>query len=129
MDRKVIEQRLADYLESYRQEDKQAWLSLFSDNVVFEDPVGKPEIVGIQAMSDFWDKGHNGMLTLEPTPAKRMIVCGNEAILVFTMKVRMQDGSGFNIHPVDHFVFDESGKVSRLRAFWDEPGVEAVQAG
>lgn len=126
MDKTQIDDIMQRFLACYLEEDKQAWLALFSEDAVFEDPVGKPPMVGKQAMSAFWDQGHNGLLSFQPQEPKRKMYCGNEALMVFTMQVRMADNSGFNIHAINNFVFDDNGKICHLRVFWDEGAMEMV---
>jgi steroid delta-isomerase len=109
---------LNTYIESYRAKDKATWLTLFADNIYFADPVGKPAMEGLDAMSAFWEQAHNSGMTLMPE-LERIVVCGTEAILQFTMEVRDANGGGFDLKVVDNFEFDPAGKVVRLRAFWD----------
>ncbi len=110
---------LTTYIETYRAKDKAAWLELFADNIYFADPVGKPPMIGKDAMSAFWEQAHNSGMTLMPE-LERIVVCGTEAILQFIMQVRDANGGGFDLKVVDNFEFDEAGKVVRLRAFWDK---------
>lgn len=128
MERAAVESLFERFMASYREDDKLAWLSLFTEDAVFEDPVGKPPMSGREAMSAFWDQGHNGLLRFNPLPPKRLMCCGNEALVVFTMEVRMADNSGFNIHAINNFVFDDVGKITHLRVFWDEAAMEVVPA-
>lgn len=116
--REHITNTINTYIETYRNNDKDTWLALFSDNIYFADPVGKPPMIGKEAMSAFWDQAHNSGMTLMPQ-FERMAVCGTEAILQFTMEVRDANGGGFDLKVIDNFEFDEDGKVNRLRAFWD----------
>lgn len=124
--REHIIETLNTYIETYRAKDKEKWLSLFADNIYFADPVGKPPMIGKEAMSAFWDQAHNSGMSLTPQTPERMVRCGMEAIMLFTMEVRDANGNGFDLKVVDNFEFDENGKVARLRAFWDKGSMSPV---
>ena len=36
--------------------DRESWIKLFSPKMVFEDPVGTPEKVGVDAVYKSWDR-------------------------------------------------------------------------
>lgn len=98
--------------------DKEAWLSLWADDAVLEDPVGVDTYRGLETLrTEFW-----GLIeALSPMKLwldRDVIVCGNEAIAIL-YGVVSQNGKLTKVGPiVDHFVFNEAGKVSSMRAFW-----------
>ena len=62
-------------------------------------------VLGATAVSKLW---------LE----RDVIVCGNEAIAIL-QGVVTREGAMQHVGPlVDHFTFDDSGKISMMRAFW-----------
>ena len=98
--------------------DKEGWLALWSDDSVLEDPVGVDIYRGKDSLATtFWG------LVEQLRPMKLwldrdVIVCGNEAIgILFGVVTR--DGQLTKVGPiVDHFMFDEAGKIASMRAFW-----------
>jgi hypothetical protein len=58
-------------------------------------------------------------MTLRPE-TERVIVCGDEAMLIFRMSVRGADGGGMDLYVAEHFEFDDAGRIVRARAFWDD---------
>lgn len=99
--------------------DKEGWLALWSDDTVLEDPVGVDIYRGKDALrTTFWG------LIEELSPMKlwldrEVIVCGDEAIgILFGVVTR--EGKLTKVGPiVDHFTFNDSGKITSMRAFWN----------
>ena len=98
--------------------DKDGWLELWDDNAVLEDPVGVDTYRGKETLATtFW------LLVEQLTPMKLwlerdVIVCGSEAIATLNGVVSKQ-GKLSRVGPiVDHFTFNEAGKIISMRAFW-----------
>ena len=98
--------------------DKEAWVNIFAESIVIEDPVGSGNVHrGIAAVSgDFWDRAQQHWPKVQLTQAP--IVSGNEAIAILKAEIG-PDGARQSFAPiVAHFVFDDNGKVESLRAFF-----------
>jgi steroid delta-isomerase len=98
--------------------DKEAWLALWADDTTLEDPVGVDTYHGLDGLrTTFWkliDKLTPMKLWLE----RDVIVCGNEAIAILHGVVT-SEGKLQKVGPiVDHFTFNEGGKIKSMRAFW-----------
>jgi steroid delta-isomerase len=110
------------YVESYRHNDKQACLDLFAAGVRWHDPVGEPPHVGHAGVSAFWDQARTLADAIELVPSD-VIVCANEAVMVFEIHVTIgaPDGSTSTMvmDAVDVFVLDDDGLIEELRAYWD----------
>ena len=99
--------------------DKDLWLSIWAEDAVLEDPVGRDIFRGRKELgTKFW----NSIESLSPMKLwleRDTIVCGNEAIAflngVVTLNGKLH-GVGPNL--TDHFVFNEDGKINSMRAFW-----------
>ena len=128
MDQKTARATAQAYLDAYANGDREGLLSLFTEDACFTDPVGSPPMRGKQAIAEFWDKARKGGTTFQPE-LRRVIVCGNEAILLFTMKVRGAEGGGLDLELADHFVLAEDGRIQEARAFWDPACMQPVAAG
>lgn len=99
-------------------QDKEGWLSLWSDETVLEDPVGVDIYRGRDTLATtFWG------LIEQLSPMKLwldrdVIVCGHEAIAILSGVVS-KEGRLTRVGPiVDHFAFDQDGKIASMRAFW-----------
>jgi len=116
---------MQSYIKAYRDNDKDYFLTLWESEAVFEDPVGAEPMVGINAISEFWDFGHTGFSIVPKDES--FLVCGEEGILQAIMQVRnKEDGSGMDIKIIDHFQVSDTNKIIHLRAFWDESSITHV---
>ena len=113
------------YFEAWKTNDKDLFLSVFSDDAIWEDPIGSPPHSGKAQIGEFWDQAHsdpNG--TLNPK-INRSVFIGNEAMVSFTMEVRGQSG-GMNLEVTDFFKVNSDGKIILARAFWDASCITPV---
>ena len=51
-----------------------------------------------------------------------VIVCGNEAIAIMRCRTGPADNRRESGRIVDQFVFDDHGRITNLRAFYEIPG-------
>ncbi len=105
------------YVAAYQANDKGAFLDAFADDGVVIDPVGTPPHAGREARGTFWDTVHQlaERLTFD---VKDVVVCGNEAAMVFRIHAGMAD-AGLVMDAVDIFEVDDDGKIASMRAYWD----------
>jgi steroid delta-isomerase len=106
------------YVDTYRRNDKQACLDLFAPDAVWHDPVGEPPHVGHEGIGAFWDQARAlaESILLEP---KDVIVCANQAAMVFEIHANLAGGSGMVIDAVEIFVLDDDARIAGLSAYWD----------
>jgi ketosteroid isomerase-like protein len=104
--------------------DKEAWLAVFADDAVVEDPIGPsafdPEGKGhrgLDAISAFWD------LAIAPTDKiefdfRDTYQCGNEEANVGRILITTGD---YQITAAGVFTYkaDDDGKMLALRAYWE----------
>ena len=117
-DRDTMIAAVKTHIRGESEGDKAAWVQIFADDVVIEDPVGSGAIYrGIETVSTtFWDQAQRAGAKLELL--EDVIVCGNEAMAILKAEVGPPDGRRTLSPIVDHFTFDEQGKVTRMRAFF-----------
>jgi steroid delta-isomerase len=105
------------YVDSYRQNSRDAMLGTFAPDAVWHDPVGQPPHEGHEGIGAFWDTVHTMADRIELVPSD-VIVCGPEAAMVFTIQAHTRDG-GMAFDAVETFLVDDDGKISLLKAYWD----------
>lgn len=113
-------------MEAVEAGDKSAWLALFSDDAVVEDPIG------ISPMDPIGD-GHRGRAAIEafydsvvgPNESVRFSIershaAGNECANVGTISTTLPDGGGV-VHTdlVITYRVNDNGLVTSLRAYWE----------
>lgn len=99
--------------------DRESWIKLFSPKMVFEDPVGTPEKVGVDAVHKSWDRSFKPgrRWTLHP---EHTVAAGNEAAVVMRNEGDL-NGQKVTIRSIEIFTVDESGLLVRIRSFFDQP--------
>lgn len=104
--------------------DRGAWLALFAEDAVVEDPIGESPLDptgeghrGPDAIAAFYDNviGPNEVsFRIEQSWA-----AGREVANVGTITTKMADGTVVHTDGVFTYIVDEAGKVTNLRAFWE----------
>src|SRR5512136_556426 len=79
------------YVAASNANDKAAVLELFAPDAVWFDPVGQPPHSGREAIAAFYDQARSMADRIEMKPTD-VIVCGNEAAMVFEIHVTLGDG-------------------------------------
>ncbi len=104
--------------------NKQAWLEVFADDAIIEDPIGPspfdPEGNGHRgrdAISAFWDKAIAATDNIEFrfTDSFR---CGNEEANVGNIVITM-GGHQITTDGVFTYRVDDDGRLVALRAYWE----------
>jgi steroid Delta-isomerase len=88
---------------------------LYADDATVEDPVGTDVRRGREAILEFY----GGLEGLEAhTTLHQVKIAAGEAVFSFELVTKVGDKS-YTVAPIDHMVFDEDGKITAMRAFWD----------
>ena len=113
---------LERYVDLFNAGDSAGWSELFAKDARQEDPVGSPVNEGREAIRAFYDNVRSigpARITVERPP----VIVGNEAILCFSVVTDLGEQKATVPFIVDHFVFDEQGAITSLRAFYDAGSV------
>ena len=112
--------------------DRAAWLELFADDAVVEDPIGPsafdPEGSGhrgIEAIAAFYDNviAANESITFT---INQSFLCGDEAANVGVIRIAFAGGSAVEVDGVYIYRRSPEGKIASLRAFWEPDAVRPV---
>ena len=106
-----------EYVAASNAGDREAVLALFAPDAVWYDPVGQPPHIGVERISAFYDQTRTMADRIEMKPSD-VIVCGNEAAMVFEIHVTLGDG-GMVMDAVETFEVNDDGKISGMKAYWD----------
>ena len=80
-----------------------------------EDPVGTEVRRGREAILEFY----GGLEGLEASTTLHQVkIAAGEAVFSFELVTKVGDKS-YTVAPIDHMVFDEDGRITAMRAFWD----------
>ena len=116
IDHRHAETVLHAYFRAETAHDKPAWMALFAPEIVFEDPVGARAFNGLEGLERFWAGIADKQIRASTTAP--VIVCGNEAVAIVRCEIGPEEAP-FVVEPiVNNLVFDEHGKIIRMRAFY-----------
>jgi steroid delta-isomerase len=107
------------YLASLRHKDPVARGRLFAETAVFEDPVGGKALRGKAELEAFWRSFDGSPMQLDPT-LDRIVLCGNEALMIFRLRMSLPGMGTAEMQIYETLVFDADGKIAQGRAYWDE---------
>jgi len=117
-DRETIIAAITPHCEALTAHDKAAWLEIWADDVVLEDPAGVDFYRGKDALAtDFWAL-IEALTPMRMTLMEDIIVCGREAVAIFAADLTFEGAPRRTAPIVDHFTFNDAGKITSMRAFW-----------
>ncbi len=113
--------------------DRDAWVALFSDDAVVEDPVGPsmfdPEGTGHcgrEAIAAFYDNviGINESIRFT---IRQSFLCGDEVANVGTIRITFAGGGAIDVDGVYCYRAAPDGRLAGLRAFWEADQIRTVE--
>lgn len=90
-------------------------MELFDQEATAEDPVGGELVQGIEALRNFYGAAAP-MLQVELSGP--ICVAGNQCAFPLLAQLTMGDNVSY-LDATDIFVFNEAGKITSMRAFWN----------
>jgi steroid Delta-isomerase len=118
-------QAILDHVRHWNAMDKDAWLALFAEDVVYEDPPGTVSSQGKQVISEHgWDGAFTEQKRWILEPVK-IIECGREA-QVYMRNHGSVAGVPVCVESIELYRVDDAGLVDSVRAFWEPPTDPAV---
>ncbi len=103
--------------------DKEAWMALMADSVLFEDPIGvgptNPTGEGIRgkaAVSAFFDKNiAPNTLRIE---THESFAAGSESAHVMTLRTSFPNGTTMIVRGIFTYTVNDEGLLTNLRGYW-----------
>lgn len=118
---------VASFYAALRSNDVEAWLTNFAADAIAHDPVGAPPHSGHSGLRAFL----SGVLTQFETfglTEDEVFLAPQGAAVKWTGRGRGRNGRPVEFHGIDVFEFDQEGKISSLKAYWDAAPVMATLA-
>jgi len=114
--------------------DREAWLAMFTDDAVVQDPIG-PSVFdpegkghrGREAIARFYDTviAPNDAISFE---VERSYLCGDEVADVGVIRTTLPGGTHMAVvRGVYTYRTDGRGKLNALRAYWEFDATELVE--
>lgn len=111
------------YVAALNASDLDGIVALYAEDATVEDPVGSTPQRGIEAIRAFYANALK--LPLQVSLQGEVRAAVNEAAFAFTVSFEYQ-GRKTTIAPIDHFRFNEAGKVLSMRALFGEKNIHAA---
>jgi steroid Delta-isomerase len=116
--------------------DKAAWLSLMTDDVVIEDPIGpaytNPDGTGVRgkdAVSSFWDNSI-GLATITITCEETFPSSSPDEIAhILNLRFAFDNGSASAVRGVFTYKVNDAGLLTNLRGYWNMGMMKPVTDG
>lgn len=114
-----LEHAIRTFLASYAAKDVATRIALFADEIEFEDPVGAEPVRGRANLEEFFKAtiGNGWDIAME---AEKIIKSGNEGLSFTRARWGVTGTEPAKLTLVQNFVFDQAGKITKLRIFFDE---------
>jgi steroid delta-isomerase len=106
------------YLDRHSAGDVEGIMELFAADAVAWDPVDADPHVGADAVRGFFTSTHEMVDRLTLTLAGPIRCAGRWAAFPMTVHSEM-GGSTVDIDVIDVMTFDEDGRISEMKAYWD----------
>jgi len=112
--------------------DKEAWLALFADDAVVEDPIGPSAFDpegrghrGREAIGAFYDNviATNDSIRFE---IEHSFLCGDEVANVGVIRITFPGGTAVEVDGVYTYKRSADDKLVALRAYWEADGIRTV---
>jgi len=112
--------------------DRQAWLALFADDGVVEDPIGPSAFDpegrghrGLEAIAAFYDTviAANESITFD---IRQSFLCGEEAANVGVIRIAFPGGTAVEVDGIYIYRRSPDDKIASLRAFWESDAIRTV---
>ena len=106
------------YCAAFTNGDRAAYVGLFADGAWIEDPVGTPRLEGHDGIGGFFDHSSGLADSIELRLTGPVRVAAGEC--AFPMQIRPTIAGTTYVMPcIDVMTFDDDGKITTMRAFWD----------
>jgi ketosteroid isomerase-like protein len=112
-------------LEAVKAGDRQAWLDLYDDDGLIQDPVGKSHFDptgeghrGKEAIGRFWNAFMEGQKAFD-YEIHTSALCESEVAVYATLHITLKNDQTFSVDVLNVYKQADSGKIASLRSFWE----------
>ena len=106
------------YCAAFSTGDRAGYVGLFAHDAWIEDPIGSPRLTGLEAIGGFFDQSSSLAESIELRRTGPVRAAVGEG--AFPMQARPNiGGTTFVVDIIDVMTFDDAGKITTMRAYWD----------
>jgi len=113
--------------------DRTAWLALFAEDAVVQDPVGPSAFdpegnghQGLEAIAAFYDNVIGANESIRFT-IHQSFLCGDEVANVGVIRIGFAGGGAVEVDGVYCYRRGPDGKLASLRAYWEAEQIRSVE--
>lgn len=128
MSREQIKETVSSYFAAIRNMDAEAFVAVFAPDATSQDPVGAPPVSGTDGLRKFFAGIESTFSQLIMTETA-VYINQNEAAVHWQAEGTGQNGKTTHFTGIDIFTFNDEGKISNLRAYWDPRAMMAQLKG
>lgn len=128
MDKHSVERCVAEYFAALSARDETAWVASFARNGALHDPADAPPFIGVDALRGFFQAACGAFAALTLT-AENVFVCGSQAAVKFQGEGVGKNGRAVRFEGIDVFDINASGRIQRVRGYWDAAALFAQLQG
>jgi steroid delta-isomerase len=113
------QQFVSDYLDALNKGDVERIVTLYDENGSCEDPVGRPAVVGTEAIRTFYQKAIQQGVSAESTGAARCAgsaVAAPYLVMVGNMRIEL----------ITVFEFNDKEKITSMKAYWGPENISKI---
>jgi steroid Delta-isomerase len=118
MTKEEINRWLSEYRDSLKSMVTDRWVGHYAPDAIVEDPVGGPEFKGHEQLRAFFEGVREIFRHLEMFP-EHIIETPPEAAVKFYALAETHAGKKLRFEGISTYIFNEDGKLSRMRAYWN----------
>lgn len=107
------------HVRFWNEQNREAWVALFSPNVVFEDPVGSAPKHGTTAVHNSWDRSFRPERRWYLHP-RHIVEAGAEVAVAMHNEGHLGDDR-VQVHGIEIFTVDADGLIVSVRSFFEQP--------
>jgi steroid delta-isomerase len=116
-----IRSTVLSYIDMMCRSDIDGIMALYADEATAEDPVGGNLVQGVEALRNFYAMVAPALQVELQGP---ICVAGNQCAFPLLAQLTMGDAAQY-LDATDIFCFNEVGKITSMRAFWDPAELRA----
>ena len=106
------------YCAAFSNGDRDAYVALFAPDAWIEDPVGTPRHEGHEAIGGFFEQMSAMADSVELRRTGPVRIAAGEAAWPLQARPSI-GGATMSVDIIDVMSFDDTGKITTMRAFWD----------
>ena len=116
---------LVDTYLSALSENKAHWLATFHPAAEVFDPADKPALTGHQALANLYTNNIESVQNVHAQRTGPIRIAGNRVAFPFSLSFR-RAGRAMQLEIIDILTVDESGKITRLEAYWSKTNLRSL---